>query len=204
MSATGRSSPASARRKASSASSRACGNDYAIARGLAYAPYCRPAVVGDQRARTWRRPSASPTRSTGSSRARCWPTTARPASTGRRSCRPEEIAAFQREIGKMGYRFQFVTLAGFHSLNLSMFNLARGYRERGMAAYSRAAAGRVRGRGRGLHRDPPSARSRRRLFRRGGDGDLGRQVVHDGAGRVSTEAAQFHDDGAGGRGARRS
>ena len=36
----------------------------------------------------------------------------------------------------MGYRFQFVTLAGFHSLNLSMFDLARGYRERGMAAYS--------------------------------------------------------------------
>jgi len=37
----------------------------------------------------------------------------------------------------MGYKFQFVTLAGFHSLNLSMFKLARGYAERGMAAYSR-------------------------------------------------------------------
>ena len=36
----------------------------------------------------------------------------------------------------MGYKFQFVTLAGFHSLNLSMFDLARGYKERGMAAYS--------------------------------------------------------------------
>ena len=48
----------------------------------------------------------------------------------------DKIAAFQRDIGKMGYRFQFVTLAGFHSLNLSMFNLARGYKERGMAAYS--------------------------------------------------------------------
>jgi isocitrate lyase len=48
----------------------------------------------------------------------------------------DKIAAFQREIGKMGYRFQFVTLAGFHSLNLSMFNLARGYKDRGMAAYS--------------------------------------------------------------------
>ena len=36
----------------------------------------------------------------------------------------------------MGYKFQFVTLAGFHSLNLSMFRLARGYRDRGMAAYS--------------------------------------------------------------------
>ena len=46
------------------------------------------------------------------------------------------IAKFQRELGAMGYKFQFVTLAGFHALNYSMFNLARGYRERGMAAYS--------------------------------------------------------------------
>jgi len=46
------------------------------------------------------------------------------------------IAKFQRELGAMGYRFQFVTLAGFHSLNHSMFELASGYRDRGMAAYS--------------------------------------------------------------------
>jgi isocitrate lyase len=46
------------------------------------------------------------------------------------------IAEFQRELGAMGYKFQFVTLAGFHSLNLSMFDLADGYRDRGMAAYS--------------------------------------------------------------------
>ncbi|MFY8039837.1 MAG: isocitrate lyase [Bosea sp. (in: a-proteobacteria)] len=46
------------------------------------------------------------------------------------------IAKFQRELGAMGYKFQFVTLAGFHSLNLSMFDLADGYRDRGMAAYS--------------------------------------------------------------------
>jgi len=46
------------------------------------------------------------------------------------------IAKFQREIGAMGYKFQFVTLAGFHALNYSMFKLARGYRDRGMAAYS--------------------------------------------------------------------
>jgi isocitrate lyase len=49
---------------------------------------------------------------------------------------PDTIAKFQRELGAMGYRFQFVTLAGFHSLNHGMFELARGYRERGMAAYS--------------------------------------------------------------------
>ena len=48
----------------------------------------------------------------------------------------EEISTFQEEIGAMGYRFQFVTLAGFHALNYSMFDLARNYKERGMDAYS--------------------------------------------------------------------
>jgi isocitrate lyase len=47
-----------------------------------------------------------------------------------------QIAAFQRELGAMGYKFQFVTLAGFHSLNMGMFDLARGYRKEGMAAYA--------------------------------------------------------------------
>ncbi len=46
------------------------------------------------------------------------------------------IAKFQRELGAMGYKFQFVTLAGFHTLNYSMFHLARGYGQRGMSAYS--------------------------------------------------------------------
>jgi isocitrate lyase len=46
------------------------------------------------------------------------------------------IAHFQRELGAMGYKFQFVTLAGFHSLNHGMYELACGYRERGMAAYA--------------------------------------------------------------------
>ncbi|GMQ93011.1 MAG: isocitrate lyase [Acidimicrobiia bacterium] len=45
------------------------------------------------------------------------------------------IATFQKELGAMGYRFQFITLAGFHALNATMFELASGYRERGMAAY---------------------------------------------------------------------
>ena len=48
----------------------------------------------------------------------------------------ETIARFQDELGAMGYGFQFVTLAGFHSLNHGMFELASGYRDRGMAAYS--------------------------------------------------------------------
>ena len=46
------------------------------------------------------------------------------------------IARFQRELGAMGYKFQFVTLAGFHALNYGMYELARKYRTGGMAAYS--------------------------------------------------------------------
>ena len=48
----------------------------------------------------------------------------------------EEIAEFQQRLGELGYRFQFITLAGFHTLNHSMFELARGYRETGMTAYA--------------------------------------------------------------------
>jgi isocitrate lyase len=51
------------------------------------------------------------------------------------------IAKFQKELGAMGYKFQFVTLAGFHALNFSMFELARGYRDHGMAAYSKLQQG---------------------------------------------------------------
>jgi len=48
----------------------------------------------------------------------------------------EQIAGFQRELGAMGYKFQFVTLSAFHAMNYAMFELALGYRDRGMAAYS--------------------------------------------------------------------
>lgn len=58
-----------------------------------------------------------------------------PSFNWRRHLDDETIAKFQRELGAMGYRFQFVTLAGFHALNSSMFDLAHGYAERGMSAY---------------------------------------------------------------------
>jgi isocitrate lyase len=54
----------------------------------------------------------------------------------RRKLNDRTIAHFQRELGSMGYKFQFVTLAGFHSLNLSMFELAHSYADRGMTAYA--------------------------------------------------------------------
>jgi isocitrate lyase len=58
-----------------------------------------------------------------------------PSFNWRKHLSDAEIATFQQELGSMGYRFQFVTLAGFHALNESMFELARGYAEGGMSAY---------------------------------------------------------------------
>ena len=63
-----------------------------------------------------------------------------PSFNWRRSLADDEIAAFQDQLGALGYRFQFVTLAGFHALNASMFELARGYADEGMPAYVRLQA----------------------------------------------------------------
>ena len=60
-----------------------------------------------------------------------------PSFNWRRHLDDETIARFQSELGAMGYRFQFITLAGFHALNESMFELARGYAAEGMSAYVR-------------------------------------------------------------------
>ena len=111
------------------------GNDYAIARGLAYAPYSdllwwetsEPDLHDAER-------FANEIHKQFPGKMLAY--NCSPSFNWQKKLPADKIASFQREIGKMGYRFQFVTLAGFHSLNLSMFNLARGYRERGMAAYS--------------------------------------------------------------------
>ena len=60
-----------------------------------------------------------------------------PSFNWRRNLDEDTIAKFQVELGKMGYKFQFVTLAGFHALNTSMFELALAYKNEGMAGYSR-------------------------------------------------------------------
>ena len=59
-----------------------------------------------------------------------------PSFNWKRKLNGATIATFQRELAAMGYKFQFITLAGFHTLNYSMFKLARGYRERGMSTYA--------------------------------------------------------------------
>jgi isocitrate lyase len=111
------------------------GVEYAIARSLAYAPYAdllwwetsEPDLEEAERFA-----NAIHRRYPGKMLAyNC-----SPSFNWRRKLSPERIASFQRDIGRIGYKFQFVTLAGFHSLNLAMFDLARGYRERGMEAYS--------------------------------------------------------------------
>jgi isocitrate lyase len=58
-----------------------------------------------------------------------------PSFNWKASLSDDEIATFQKDLGEMGYKFQFITLAGFHSLNLSMFELAQGYAKDGMTSY---------------------------------------------------------------------
>jgi isocitrate lyase len=111
------------------------GLDQAIARGLAYAEvadmvWCETAEPNLEEARRFA--EAIHAKYPGKLLAyNC-----SPSFNWKKKLSDADIARFQVEIGKMGYKFQFVTLAGFHSLNYSMFQLARGYRDRGMAAYS--------------------------------------------------------------------
>ncbi len=111
------------------------GKQYAIARSLAYAPYA------DLLWWETSDPDLDDARDFAEAIHREFPGkmlayNCSPSFNWQRKMGIEAAARFQREIGAMGYKFQFVTLAGFHSLNLSMFKLARGYAERGMGAYS--------------------------------------------------------------------
>jgi isocitrate lyase len=111
------------------------GIDQAIARGLAYAPYAdllwfetgKPDL---EEARIFA--EALHAKFPGKPMAyNC-----SPSFNWKRHLTETQIGRFQQEIGAMGYKFQFVTLSGFHALNHAMFELALGYRQRGMAAYS--------------------------------------------------------------------
>jgi isocitrate lyase len=111
------------------------GLDAAIARGLAYAPYadmiwCETSTPDLEEARQF----AEAIHAYFPGKLLAY--NCSPSFNWRKKLDQETIARFQKELGAMGYRFQFVTLAGFHSLNLSMYELARAYRDRGMAAYS--------------------------------------------------------------------
>ena len=108
----------------------------AIARGIAYAPYsdliwCETSKPDLREAREFAEAvlTAHPMKLLAYN--------CSPSFNWRKNLDDSTIARFQRELAAMGYKFQFITLAGFHALNLSMFELARGYTLTGMTAYSR-------------------------------------------------------------------
>jgi isocitrate lyase len=112
------------------------GMDAAVARALAYAPYadllwCETSTpdLGDARRFAEAVHAAFPGKPLAYN--------CSPSFNWRRHLDDATIARFQKELAAMGYRFQFITLAGFHALNASMFELARGYAESGMTAYVR-------------------------------------------------------------------
>ena len=111
------------------------GIDCAIARGLAYAPYadllwCETSTPDMAEAKKF----AESIRAKYPNKMLAY--NCSPSFNWKKNLSDGDIAKFQRELGAMGYKFQFVTLAGFHSLNFGMFELARAYKDRGMSAYS--------------------------------------------------------------------
>jgi len=111
------------------------GIDQAIARGLAYAPYadliwCETSEPNLEEAKQFAKAIHKQYPH------KLLAYNCSPSFNWKKKLSDKEIENFQRELGKLGYKFQFVTLAGFHSLNHSMFELARSYKERGMGAYS--------------------------------------------------------------------
>jgi isocitrate lyase len=111
------------------------GIDQAIARGLSYAPvadmiWCETAAPNIDEAKKF----AESVHAKFPNKLLAY--NCSPSFNWKKKLDSSTIAKFQRELGAMGYKFQFVTLAGFHALNYSMFKLAHGYREGGMVAYS--------------------------------------------------------------------
>lgn len=111
------------------------GMDAAIARGLAYAPYadliwCETSTPDLAEAKQF----AEAIRKEYPDQMLAY--NCSPSFNWKRHMGEAEMEVFQRELGAMGYKYQFITLAGFHNLSLTTFNLARGYKDRGMAAYS--------------------------------------------------------------------
>ncbi|WP_010098818.1 isocitrate lyase [Ornithinibacillus scapharcae] len=112
------------------------GMEQAIARGLSYAPYadliwCETSEPNIEEAREF----AHAIHEKYPNKILAY--NCSPSFNWRQKLSDKEIASFQDELAEMGYKFQFVTLAGFHALNYSMFELARRYKESGMVAYSK-------------------------------------------------------------------
>ncbi|MFS0750949.1 isocitrate lyase [Oceanobacillus sp. 1P07AA] len=111
------------------------GIDQAIARGIAYAPYadmiwCETSEPNMEEAKRF----AEAIHEKFPNKLLAY--NCSPSFNWKKKLSDKEIADFQKELGKLGYKFQFVTLAGFHALNYSMFDLAKKYKQSGMEAYS--------------------------------------------------------------------
>ncbi|KNE19841.1 isocitrate lyase [Virgibacillus pantothenticus] len=111
------------------------GIDQAIARGLAYAPYadliwCETSEPNYEEAKQF----AEAIREKYPNKMLAY--NCSPSFNWKKKLNDDEIASFQEQLAALGYKFQFVTLAGFHALNYSMFELARKYKVEGMKAYS--------------------------------------------------------------------
>ncbi len=167
------------------------GIEQAISRGLAYAPYadliwCETSKPDLEQARQFA--EAIHARFPGKMLAyNC-----SPSFNWRKKLDDATIAKFQAELGRMGYKFQFITLAGFHALNMTMFELARDYRDKGMTAYAE-----LQEREFGLEIDGYRA-TKHQSFVGTGYFDAVTQVISNGmssttALKGSTEAEQFDE-----------
>tara|TARA_B100000686_G_scaffold345508_1_gene430240 strand:+ start:1160 stop:2446 length:1287 start_codon:yes stop_codon:yes gene_type:complete len=112
------------------------GLDQAISRGLAYAPYCDLLWCETSK------PNLEEAKNFASAIHEKFPGkllayNCSPSFNWKKNLTDKEIEIFQKEIGNMGYKFQFITLAGFHAQNYAIFDLAKKYKQYGMAAYSR-------------------------------------------------------------------
>ncbi len=168
------------------------GLDSAIARGLAYAPYCDLLWCETSK------PDLGEARRFAEAIHAKYPNkmlayNCSPSFNWKKNLDDATIAKFQGELAKMGYKFQFITLAGFHALNLAMYELARNYKDAGMTAYCRLQ-----------EKEFASEKQfgydavKHQRFVGTGYFDTVQQVITSGAASTtalagSTETAQFHD-----------
>jgi isocitrate lyase len=168
------------------------GIEAAIARGLAYAPYvdllwCETSKPNLEEAREFADGihAAYP--------GKMLSYNCSPSFNWRKHLSNEEIARFQRELGAMGYKFQFITLAGFHALNHTMFELAREYKTFGMSAYSELQEAEFQS-----EREHQYSAVKHQRFVGTGYFDAVQNVISSGTASTtalagSTEAEQFHN-----------
>jgi isocitrate lyase len=168
------------------------GIEAAIARGLAYAPYvdllwCETSKPNLEEAREF----AEGIHAVYPGKMLAY--NCSPSFNWRKHLSTEDIARFQRELGAMGYKFQFITLAGFHALNHTMFELAREYKTLGMTAYSELQEAEFQS-----EREHQYSAVKHQRFVGTGYFDAVQNVISGGTASTtalagSTEAEQFHN-----------